>query len=157
MKTDPIPTICLTALTLMTGAIISHWMGIDERVDLARMRAGQPLISPVMPADEAPAAELPATADAQLVAHRRTTPRAAASEREDSPELGQRLVRALEGFEQLQRENRNLRDQVAETNRDLMELQFRVDTHSESFRPLRATQEIEQPISPGVLPPLEIP
>ncbi len=32
-----------------------------------------------------------------------------------------------------------LQEQLSETNRDLNELQFRVDTHSESFRPLRAS------------------
>lgn len=35
--------------------------------------------------------------------------------------------------------NLNLQDQLAETNRDLSELQFRVDTHSESFRPIRTS------------------
>lgn len=34
-----------------------------------------------------------------------------------------------------------LREQVAETNRDLSQLQFRVDTHSESFRPMRLSEE----------------
>lgn len=155
MKLDPIPTICLTALTLMTGAIISHWMGIDERIELARMRAGQPVIAPLAP--PAGPAALEFTATTHRVAQRQAPSRPAVTGREDSAALGQRLVAALEGFEQLQRENRNLRDQVAETNRDLMELQFRVDTHSESFRPLRSTQEIDQPISSGVLPPLETP
>ena len=37
---------------------------------------------------------------------------------------------------ELQGVNRDLQDQLEETNRDLSELQFRVDTHSESFRPL---------------------
>lgn len=38
----------------------------------------------------------------------------------------------------LRTQTRALRDQLAESNRDISELQFRVDTHSESFRPLRA-------------------
>jgi hypothetical protein len=46
---------------------------------------------------------------------------------------------------------------LAETNRDLMKLEFRVDTHSESFRPLPVTED--QPFTNldgddiGVLPP----
>ena len=40
---------------------------------------------------------------------------------------------------ELQGSNRALQDQLEETNRDLSELQFRVDTHSESFRPLKAS------------------
>ena len=35
--------------------------------------------------------------------------------------------------------NVSLQEQLRETNRDLNELQFRVDTHSESFRPLRVS------------------
>jgi hypothetical protein len=45
---------------------------------------------------------------------------------------------------------------MAETNRDLMKLEFRVDTHSESFRPLQVNEEpIETSFeaAPGVLPP----
>lgn len=60
--------------------------------------------------------------------------------------------------------NRELRNQVAETNRDLMELQFRVDTHSEQFRPLNITEQADNQIldmpeydtSIGVLPPMDI-
>lgn len=53
-------------------------------------------------------------------------------------------------------QNRDLLDQLAETNRDMMKLEFRVDSHSESFRPLPLVEEtpfsrIDQ--SPGVLPP----
>ena len=60
--------------------------------------------------------------------------------------------------------NVSLQEQLRETNRDLNELQFRVDTHSESFRPLRVSSS-EAPllwnsISPGgslhpLLPPKE--
>ena len=65
---------------------------------------------------------------------------------------------------ELQGVNRDLQDQLEETNRDLSELQFRVDTHSESFRPLRASSGtgsiIRNSISPGrtlhpLLPPKE--
>ena len=155
MKIDPIPSICFTALTLMTGAVVNHWLGVDERIDLALLRAGQPPTPQVESPFASPPAATPATI---LVADQSRTPSdPAAADPAISPDLGQRFVRALESFEQLQRENRNLRDQVAETNRDLMELQFRVDTHSESFRPLRAAQEPQRPANPGVLPPLEIP
>ena len=56
----------------------------------------------------------------------------------------------------LQNQNRDLLDQLAETNRDLMKLEFRVDTHSESFRPMPVSED--RPFTsvddePGVLPP----
>jgi hypothetical protein len=56
----------------------------------------------------------------------------------------------------LRSENLNLVDQMAETNRDLMKLEFRVDTHSESFRPLPVSEERSDTSfdnGPGVLPP----
>jgi predicted RNase H-like nuclease (RuvC/YqgF family) len=56
----------------------------------------------------------------------------------------------------LRQENHDLKDQIGETNRDLMKLEFRVDTHSESFRPLNLTAEPEDTTyddGPGVLPP----
>lgn len=46
------------------------------------------------------------------------------------------LEEIVERLQELKAENNNLEGQLKETNRDLMELQFRVDSHSESFRPL---------------------
>ena len=61
-------------------------------------------------------------------------------------------------MENIQNQNRDLLGQIAETNRDIMKLEFRVDTHSESFRPLPVSED--RPFSssidaegPGVLPP----
>lgn len=63
-------------------------------------------------------------------------------------------------LKKLKNENRDLRDLMGETNRDVMKLAFRVDTHSESFRPLPASEEREDTSFgfdddsfPGVLPP----
>ena len=59
-------------------------------------------------------------------------------------------------MEALQNQNRDLLDQVAETNRDVMKLEFRVDTHSESFRPMPVNEErldTSFEDGPGVLPP----
>jgi len=56
----------------------------------------------------------------------------------------------------LENQNRDLVDQIAETNRDMMKLEFRVDTHSESFRPLPTSEEHGDTTfddGPGVLPP----
>ena len=59
-------------------------------------------------------------------------------------------------MESLQNQNRDLLDQMAETNRDVMKLEFRVDTHSESFRPMPVSEErfdTSFDSGPGVLPP----
>ena len=55
----------------------------------------------------------------------------------------------------LQNQNHDLLDQLAETNRDLMKLEFRVDTHSESFRPMPVSEDrpyTSNDDEPGVLP-----
>jgi hypothetical protein len=68
----------------------------------------------------------------------------------------EKLLHLLEGTVE---ENRRLRETQAETNRDLMELQFRVDMYDGEFRPLKV--EEDPTVSPyddgngGVLPPLE--
>lgn len=59
-------------------------------------------------------------------------------------------------IESLQNQNSDLLDQMAETNRELLQLQFRVDTHSEQFRPLPVSEDrldTSSDDSPGVLPP----
>ena len=59
-------------------------------------------------------------------------------------------------MEKLQNQNQDLLDQMAETNRDVMKLEFRVDTHSESFRPMPVSEErldTSFDSGPGVLPP----
>ena len=72
----------------------------------------------------------------------------------DVSKLGdEALIAKMDG---LQTQNRDLLDQLAETNRDLMKLEFRVDTHSESFRPMPVSEErrftsVDE--EPGVLPP----
>jgi hypothetical protein len=52
---------------------------------------------------------------------------------------------------ELNTENRTLMGQMEETNRDLMEMQFRVDTLSESFRPLKIPSGDSSPLM--LLPP----
>jgi predicted RNase H-like nuclease (RuvC/YqgF family) len=75
---------------------------------------------------------------------------------EPDPHQKQFFESLVSRMESLQNQNRDLLDQLAETNRDLMKLQFRVDTHSESFRPLPVSEDrpftsLDDEI--GVLPP----
>jgi len=154
MKLDSIPLVSIAALTLMTGAVISHWLGVDDRLELALLRANDSETGMVVEqSPESGTARLESPLAVQQVQPARPVARAI----DLPPNLEGRFVRALESIEQMNRSQDNLRDQVAETNRDLMELQFRVDSHSESFRPLRASQEPQAPTGNGVLPPLETP
>ncbi len=57
------------------------------------------------------------------------------------------MVEALEGIvdlvQAMKSETESLQGQLEETNRDLMGIRFRLDTHSESFRPM--------PVAPGIM------
>ena len=70
---------------------------------------------------------------------------ASSSEEELQLKLLQGMVDKMEALmnenTQLRQKSTELEEQVAETNRDLTLLQLRVDTHSESFRPLRVSEE----------------
>jgi hypothetical protein len=142
MKGIFIPFTCAVALATMAGAGVQHWLLVRDQVQ------SPPQALAPLPALSEPA---PAIAPAPLA-------QAAAVD----PELVARLERVIAGqekimerFAQLDRQNIDLRDQVAETNRDVMELQFRVDSHSESFRPLRAVQVNTLAPDSSVLPPRE--
>jgi hypothetical protein len=150
MKTDSLSMIASLALTLMSGAVLSHWAGIDERIELASHAAsttpGQSFIQPM-------ASQPWLTTEPPILS--------AATQKTNHPAASSGTVdpRILDLVERMQDQQEELRDQLAESNRDLMELQFRVDTHSESFRPLRATQEPTPsiPSATGVLPPIDTP
>lgn len=141
--------ICGTLLVAMTGAGISHFWSVREVVSAfpttpaSLMVPGSP--QRISKPDKAEAPRLPALAAVQ-------TPAASDAQREFFEDLVAE-VRALRN------ENRNLIDQVAETNRDMMKMEFRLDTHSESFRPLPTSEERGDISSspdddfPGVLPP----
>jgi hypothetical protein len=155
MKTSAIPLFCGVSLTVMTAVGLSHWWSV--RQFMAAAHAGMPLpVAPLPVPDKA----IPPAPTAPALAAKQSKPRATetapagtiapASAQKDFYEA---LIAKIDG---LQTQNRDLLDQVAETNRDLMKLEFRVDTHSESFRPLQVSED--RPFSKlendvGVLPP----
>ncbi len=162
MKLDPLSATVALALAAMSGAVCSHWAGLDAHLALARHAAGRTLGSPPpAPAATATATHLLATHDPPATTLATTT--TAAPTPAPTPAATDVDHRILNLVERMQGEQLNLRDQLAEANRDLMELRFRVDTHSESFRPLRTTPEPDaillppDPAATGVLPPLDNP
>lgn len=148
MKSSTVPMICGTALAAMTAAGASHWWSINQFV--ASFPAGLPVSAPARPAPT-PVVQPPTPAPAPIA---QTPPRPAPAAAADP---GQKAFyeALIAKMEKLQNQNRDLLDQVAETNRDLMKLEFRVDTHSESFRPLPVNEELIETTdnSLGVLPP----
>jgi hypothetical protein len=147
------PLICGVAVAAMSAAGISHWWSVRQFVAA---------IGPEISISQPPG---PAPSQPTLVLNAETTPSPASANATSSGKLPpaapdphqkqffESLVTRMEG---LQNQNRDLLDQLAETNRDLMKLQFRVDTHSESFRPLPVSEDrpfTSLDADAGVLPP----
>lgn len=162
MKSSIVPIACGTALALMAGAAGSHWLSVRDMAALAA----------VLPSDMAPArtpqfktAPLPdeglAKEAKDFLAQARksgetpsrpNTQRAVAASDTDS-----RVEKLLTLLESTVEQNQELRDRIGETNRDLLELRFQVDSYDGQFRPLKIEEEptIYDDGSSGVLPPIE--
>ena len=147
--------ICGLALAAMSAAGFSHWWSV--RSFASAVEKGMVLSSPITPAIAEPkkqAPALPPAAPVVVADAPKNTPPPLASE-EAQRVLIDTLNNINKRFEALQNKDRDLLDQMAETNRDVMNLGFRVDTHSESFRPMPLTEEQATSFDdgPGVLPP----
>lgn len=155
MNTRTIPILCGAALAIMAGAGASHYHSVEQLVALSGL-APTPAANPTAPGEDrrqmlAAIHEIGRqNASLQQALDSEQSGPVAAPSGSDAPYLRQVLAELVE-------QNKYLRDQVAETNRDMMELQFRVDTHSEQFRPLKISEEITYDDSIGVLPPREVP
>ena len=151
MKPSSLPITCCFALTAMTTAGLSHWWSVRQFI--AATQSGMPVAAtPRTPPQSAPASPdvLPVKTPEPIAHHPTPQPPA--------PDAGQKAFyeALIEKMNGLQTQNRDLLDQLAETNRDLMKLEFRVDTHSESFRPMPVRED--RPFSSAddtsdVLPP----
>ena len=166
MKPVTLPIVCGAALAIMAGAASTHFMSVRQIIELAEHSV------PIMPATAVPMTDTDAMI-AQLHQENQSLHGTLQSSRAmlSASRAGTTPVNAVTGnqtdrmLSELVAMNRGLRNQVAETNRDLMELQFRVDTHSEQFRPLNITEQSvidplgapEYDTSIGVLPPMDMP
>lgn len=166
MKSSFIPVSCGVVLAAISAAGTSHWFSVREMVLAYSVKNPVPL-SPAPETDrkeiartEPKPAPLPAPKPAKAPQPAPVSSPAAAVASSSSEEFFRSLVQE---FKDLKNENRNLQDQLEETNRDLMNLQFRVDTHSTQFRPLPMMNDLrslenqsrEEHPDHGVLPPME--
>jgi hypothetical protein len=145
---------CGTLIAAMAAAGAVHWWSVTQLVTAVRDGLPLPVRVPIQPV----AAKI--DGPTQTTTTRPDQPARSQARVDSLPDSTQKnfyesLIRKMEG---LQNQNRDLLDQLAETNRDLMKLEFRVDTHSESFRPLPVNEELRDistsvENSPGVLPP----
>jgi hypothetical protein len=133
MKT--IPIICTLALTVMTAFFVKAWWPIrDMGCDF---KAIQPRTFASIAVPVVPRIEIKKPAPATVVTKPEQAPPDAESVTIDKKTLDSLIAE----IQRLGKSNETLRDQLAELNRDLMQLEFRVDTHSESFRPLPVNEE----------------
>lgn len=165
MNHSSIHLVCGVWLAVITAAGVSHFASVQQFVTALDQKAGSSLLSAEV-APTALAIHAP-TESAQAIASTAppANPHPSAAKRSEDPPASidsqRKFFEELLGeVRNLRHENRNLLDQLGETNRDLMKLEFRVDTHSESFRPLpiiedRADTSFEDGF--GVLPPLDEP
>ncbi len=142
--------ICGISLAAMSAAGVSHWWSVKSFA--SAVDAGLPVTAPAKPAVRPAETPEPKAEAPILAAH---TPKATPATPDEATQrkFYESLIAKMES---IQNQNRDLLDQVAETNRDVMKLEFRVDTHSESFRPLPVNEErldTSFDDGPGVLPP----
>lgn len=152
MKPSSIPIVCSVALACMSTAGVSHWWSVHQFTK--GMHGKLPLIHPTSPLPASvPEAQLPAV---DVLAKTQLQNKSLAVPSGSQKEFYDAMHTLVAEVKSLRSQNLNLVDQMAETNRDLMKLEFRVDTHSESFRPLPTSEERSDTSldeGPGVLPP----
>ena len=161
MKRSLIPAICSCALAAMAAAALGHWCAMR---DFRRTFTGPAVWSTPTPTPIAPLVAACAPVQSTPLAAPLSVTNHASPASNVPPSSAQRefFESMLDEMKQLKQTNVALRDQMAETNRDLMQLEFRVDTQSASFRPLPITEELSSldtssldtsDPGPGVLPP----
>lgn len=157
MKSSLTPTLCGLALVAAVAAGLSHWHSTEQLVQFAAsglpVSAGKQEVreNPKPALKQSDSGKIDRVAGIPIKPDGNALPDAPAS-----PAKQEFYEALLTRMEALQSQNRDLLDQLAETNRDLMKLEFRVDTHSESFRPLPVSEErwdTTIDAGPGVLPP----
>ncbi|BCX49110.1 hypothetical protein HAHE_30180 [Haloferula helveola] len=173
MKPATLPILCGTALAIMAGAAGSHYASVNQLLAFAGMTGPNGLPSlkqernrlvgvdgsdtnSLLSELKRQNREMQSTLAERRAALLSSTATGMVDEGGDAGGADMQLVLA-----ELRALN-DLRTQIAETNRDLMELRFQVDTHSDQFRPLNTVEEPIQELdaydtSIGVLPPLDLP
>ena len=160
------PSICLGTLACMIAAVASHWWSVNQLLAVFDASSSIPKVAAL----QAPKPNNPKpveTTETEQPAAAVPDPAAADNPVPANPPVGEPIAMQQQFYQELIREmqhlrtqNRDLLNQVAETNRDLMKLEFRVDTHSDQFRPLPVAEDTFGTTfgtsfddSPGLLPP----
>lgn len=144
-------------LGLMAGAVGLHWYQVDQWTAVTDGDPNENYV-PVR-TGELNAMAVSLTDDGGLSAAPESSNLEPAAGRREMDATVTALNEIVSVLRELKDENKNLKEQVEEANRDLNEMRFQVDTHSASFRPLKTNSESEStgilkvPKSHPLLPP----
>lgn len=151
-----LPIICGTLLTAMVGAGLSHYWSVQTIVAIAPINQNAETQFVAAP----PFSPDPTKKNLHAFSKDSKFPDTIVKSQSQEAFFNELLAE----LKHLKNENRDLRDLMGETNRDVMKLAFRVDTHSESFRPLPTSEQRDDNTFnfpddslPGVLPPRAMP
>jgi hypothetical protein len=143
------PLFSLTAMALgvMVGIAGTHFQQVQTMVEQADgTQHGAPIdVAPIDGRSDRGFALVKspgtvATVEVQALSH-------ASNLVTESKNSDQRVDPLVEILDEMRSEQKRMRQQLAETNRDLAEANFRLDSHSDSFKPL--TPDVERPSSLG--------
>lgn len=158
MNSSTPPIICSIALAAMAAAGMSHWWSVRQLMANPTLASSQTVLDQPTTLAVAKNATLPEPTPAVAPA---SDGNPIARQADADPSAREEFFQTLIGeIRELRNQNQDLRDQIAETNRDVMKLEFRVDTHSESFRPLPVSEDrfdTTFEADSGVLPPRALP
>lgn len=155
---NPIPPFaCGMVLVAISTAGLSHFWSVQQFLTFYKQSIPP---SEILPPAPAPATTAPENPPAPTPKTKTPPPQLAETVSPAQPDANTLVFKELLAeLRAIKSERNGLVDQLAETNRDVMKLQFQVDSHSESFRPLpipdertETTYEISDDL-PGVLPP----
>lgn len=132
MKPTTLPLICGMTLAASLGAGVSHWWSVRQFTTLLEQgipATPTPVVKPMTPSTPV------------FAQNQKQAPAAAIANPLDGTHQKDFYEALIQKMTRVESQNRDLLDQLAETNRDMMNLEFRVDMHSESFRPLPVIEE----------------
>jgi len=160
MKSSIVPVSCGVVLAAISAAGLSHWFSVREMVVAYQLKNPLPVRLAETKPVPAPAPVKAEPAPAPPVIAKAPAPESAPANGLASKPAEEFFRSLLSELKEVKEENRTLQNQLEETNRDVMSMQFRLDTHSSEFRPLPANNELRllnpaQDLGHGVLPPLE--
>ncbi|MBK1882590.1 hypothetical protein JIN85_09195 [Luteolibacter pohnpeiensis] len=157
MKSTTPPIVCSVALAAMAAAGTSHWWSVRQMLSNPLLSIQETPVTFPIPSVSNTVKAAASNATDSMSEAKHALPDDLTTTSSAQEKFYQNLVAELK---ELRTQNQDLRDQIAETNRDVMKLEFRVDTHSESFRPLPVSEDRFDTTfesNSGILPPRALP